>query len=436
MKFVSFFLLIGFFLIDVNASGDATLKNIKINDQPCECVEYVCEMEVFKDDVVITYELSSEEATVDRESGLSVTLTSNVTNIDVEVKNGENNNIYHFIITKHVKSDDYTLSKLLLNNEEITLMEDVFVYNAAVPFDEENVIIEAVPTDSKASVDKELSFLFPTSESSKSFDFKVTSESGTEKNYRIFVTRKERPDTTLKSLKLDQGKIEFNKDIFEYSIDVEYSVTDILIEALPNDSEASVKVVKEELSVGENIITITVNNQDVESIYTLIINREPNLDKSQANLESLKVTEYSKLNFDSNVLEYDLFFESIPSILTIEAKAINNESDIEIIDNNNLTIDSVVTVKVTLEQDEHEIVRVYRLNIKKIEEEKNNKMAIIVAIVLLVIAIIVLLILQIRDRKKNNRKNEISIKKEVKNTIKKEEVKKEIIDNEEEIEII
>ena len=117
MKFVSFFLLIGFFLIDVNASGDATLKNIKINDQPCECVEYVCEMEVFKDDVVITYELSSEEATVDRESGLSVTLTSNVTNIDVEVKNGENNNNYHFIITKHVKSDDYTLCKLLLNNE-------------------------------------------------------------------------------------------------------------------------------------------------------------------------------------------------------------------------------------------------------------------------------------------------------------------------------
>ena len=418
---------------NVYAADDATLKNIKINNQECECVEYKCEMEVDASQVTITYELSNSEATVSRESGISTPLSSDVTTISVTVEHGESRNIYDFVITKHVKSNDITLKYLALNEEEITLMPDVYVYNMAVPFDQEEIIIEATPTDSKAAVDKELAFLFPVEESSKSFDFTVTAENGDEKNYRIFVTRESKPDTTLKSLKLDQGSIKFDKDTLEYNITVEYNVTDVLIEALPNDSEANVKITKEDLVVGENIITIEVTNKNATSVYKINVNREPNLDKSQANLEKLIIKEYPKLNFEPNILEYDLKFEEIPSKLTIEAIAIKEEATIEIVGNENLTDDSVVTIDVTVKEEEFEITRTYKLVLNKITHEESNKLPIIITIIILVITMIILLILEIRERKNKNidkTLNKTSIKDDF---VKKETIKEEI---EEEIEII
>lgn len=442
MKKVSFLIFSLLCFINVYAEGEATLKNIKVNNTVCECIEYKCEMEVDSNMATITYELSDPLATVNRESGLSTSLTSEVTTINVEVTNGENHNIYEFVITKHVKSSDYSLSKLLLNEEEITLMKDVYVYNMAVPFDEENIIIEATPNDKKAAVDKELSFLFPIDESSKSFDFVVKAEDGTEKNYRIFVTRKAKPDTTLKSLKIDKGNINFDKDTLDYEIKVEYSVNDILIEAIPNDSKANVKITKESLEVGENTITIEVTNDNASSVYTLKVTREPNLDKSQANLSSLKISEYNNLDFDPNVLDYTLEFKEIPSVLIIDAKSISDTAKIEIIGNENLTNNSVVTIKVLLE--DIEIERVYTLKIEEIKIVKNDDLKIIVAIIILIITIIILLILEIRDR---NKKKKEKIKKDkikkVEKVIKEENIietktknTENIVEEIEEIEII
>lgn len=430
MKKLIVFIILNFLFINVLAVEDATLKNIKINDKECECSEYVCEMEVTESNVTITYELSDPNATVDRESGVSTPISSNVTNIKVNVTNGESHIAYEFIITKHVKSSDYTLKELYLNDEEINLMENVFVYNKAVDFDEENVSIKAVANDSKATVDSELVFLFPIDESSKALDFKVKAENGEEKNYRVIVTRKSKPDTTLKSLKIDRGVIDFNKDILEYDINVDYVVNDIIIEAIANDENAVVKITKEQLEVGDNVITILVTNENLSSAYTLNVNRSPNLDKSQANLESLEVVEYKNLDFDPNVLEYDLLFKDIPSSLTVNAKSVNEGTKIEILNNENLSNGDVVTIQVTLE--ESEIVRIYTLKISEKNEINDNKLAIVITLIILVITIIVLLILNIRDSKKRRSKNKSVSKKNVKKEEKKEKAK-EII---EEIEII
>ena len=435
MKKLIVFIFLNFLFINVWALDDATLKNIKINNKECVCSEYKCEMEVSESSVNITYELSDPNATTDRESGISTLISSDITTIKINVTNGESHNVYEFIITKHVKSSDYTLKELYLNEEAITLMEDVFVYNATVKYDEENIIIDAVPNDSKASVDKELVFLFPVDESSKSFDFKVKAEDGNEKNYRIFVTRKNRPDTSLKSLKLDNGNIKFDKEILEYNLEVDYVVNDILIEAIPSDEKATVKINKESLQVGDNVVTIEVTNDTAKDIYTLNINRSPNLDKSQANLASLSIAEYPKLDFDSNVLEYKLEFKTIPSSLTIEAVAIDESASIEIINNDDLINDSVVTIKVTL--NDLDITRIYTLTMKELVESNEDKTPIIIAIVSLVITIIVLLILSIRDSKKNKKNNKGSKNKKTKATLKSENNKIEIKEEKiEEIEII
>ena len=420
MKKLIIFILLNFLIINVKAADDATLKNIKINDKECTCVEYICQMEISESNVNITYELSDPNATTDRESGVSTPITSDVTNIKINVTNGESHVTYEFIINKHIKSSDYTLKELYLNEEKITLTEEVYVYNTAVKFDEENIIIEAIPNDDKASVDKELAFLFPVSESSKSFDFKVTAEDGTEKNYRIFVTRKERPDTALKSLKVDVGDINFYKDVLEYNLEVDYNINDLIIEAIPNNEKANVKITKETLQVGNNTISVDVTNEEVTTTYLIHVKRNPNLDTSQANLEKLVIKEYKNLDFDPNVLDYRLEFREIPSSLTITATPVLDNAVVDITNNNDLEEGSIVSIKVTLQSDEYEdteIIRVYNLEIVKLqEEEKENKLPIIIAIIVLVIVIIVLTILNVRDNKKN-KNNKKQVKKEVKKDV-------------------
>lgn len=438
MKKIIIFIFLTFLFINVWAVEDATLKNIKVNNKDCVCVEYKCEMEVSESSVSITYELSDPNATTDRESGISTLMSADVMTIKINVTNGESHNVYEFIITKHVKSSDFTLKELYLNEEAIPLMENVFVYNASVKFDEENIIIDAIPNDSKASVDKELVFLFPADESSKSFDFKVTAEDGSQKNYRIFVTRKNRPDTLLKSLKLDNGNINFAKEVLEYNLEVDYTINEILIEAIPNDDNATIKINKESLQVGDNVITIEVTNDNAKSIYTLNVKRSPNLDKSQANLASLSIKEYSKLNFDPNILEYELEFKDIPSSLTIEAYAISDDSVVEVIGNKNLENNSIVTIKVSLS--EPSILRMYTLTIKELKEIRENKLPIVITLIILIITIVILIILSVRDSKKNkktlkrkNKSRNQNSNSQVKKGKNKIDTQKEVI---EEIEII
>ena len=180
---------------------------------------------------------------------------------------------------------------------------------------------------------------------------------------------------------------------------------------------------------------IIVTNENAESIYTLLVTRAPNLDKSLANLNKLEVVEYPKLDFNPNVLDYTLKFNSIPNSLTINARAKSTDGKIDIIGNENLKNKDKVIVKVTLI--ETGIVREYTLNIVENKGMSSNKNIIVIAIILLVITIIVMSILDIKDKKKKRHEKLKKIKKlkkekeKVKSKSKPKDVKKE-----EEIEII
>lgn len=109
----------------------------------------------------------------------------------------------------------------------------------------------------------------------------------------------------ISSIKLSSGEIEFDKDINEYSIEVDNNVTDISFDISLEDSKASYTLEgNNDLEVGENIITITVKGYDGSSnIYTIIVNR---LELSNNSfLKSLEIKNY-KLNFDKKKFEYYL----------------------------------------------------------------------------------------------------------------------------------
>lgn len=425
--------------INVLAEGEATLKYIKINGKECTCSGYDCAIEVDSNSAIVTFELTDSKATTDRNSGFSVDLSSLVTNIKIVVNNTLNEekveNTYNITITKHEKSSDYTLKKLSVNKKDIDLLEDVYVYSYQAEYDEELVVISATPTDSKAKVLTEKEYEFPLDRSSLALDFDVKAENGDIKTYRIVVSRGVKPDTTLKTLKVDHGKIDFDKDKLEYAFSVDYSINELTIEAVANNDKANVKIEKDTLVVGENTIKIIVTNEKATSEYVLLVTREPNMDKSLANLSKLEISEYPKFNFEENVLDYTLKFHEIPKSLTIKAKSKDPESKIEIIDNEDLKDGSIIKIKNTL--NETGIVREYLLEIQESKSISDNKTFILISMIMIIIVIIVMVILEIKEHKimrhkKLTRIKELKIKKE-KN---KKEKKNKNTKKEEDIEII
>ena len=434
-------LLILFLLINLNvyAAGEATITNIKVNGKDCTCTGYDCSIEVDASKGTVTYELVDAEASVDRLSGFTVDLNSQVTLVKIIVSNDKGEakieNTYNISINLHEKNSDYSLKSLKVNGSDIELLEEVYVYSYDANYNDDKIKVEAETNDPNARIKIEDEYSFPLDNSSSIADFIVTAENGEERSYRIVLKRGARPDTTLKSLNIKSGNINFKSNIYEYHFTVEYSVNKLDIEYEPTNKKAKVEVKNDDLVVGENEIVITVSIDDVSTDYKLFVTREENMDKSIANLKKLVVTEYPKLDFEGNVLEYNLKFSEIPEKLNIKAEAIDSNATVEILHNENLVNDSKVIIKVSLK--DSTITREYSLRlIEEKNDASNDKKMIIISIVILIIVIIVMFILEIKDKKNLRRKKLMKIL-ELKR--KKEKVKKEInkkVEKEEDIEII
>ena len=427
MKKIILFIMLFILNITVFAEGEATIQNIRVNGREVSCIGYECKIEVDSKSALITFDKTDPNATVDRNSGFSVDLTSQVTSIKIIVSNtiGEekNENTYNISIALYEKSDDYTLSSLSVNEDKIDLLEDVYVYSYQSDYSDEKIVISATPNDKNAKVLTEKEYDFPLDRSSLAIDFDVKAENDETKTYRIVVNRGVKPDTFLKSLKIDKVKFDFKKETLNYALTVDYSVNELLIEAIPSSEKATVDIKKDTLVVGENEITITVTNDKATSEYKLLVTREPNMDKSLANLSSLEIEEYPKLSFEENVLEYDIKLKKIPESLTIKAKSKSSDGKVEIVGNEELVDGSKITIKNTLI--ETGITREYTLKIIENKSFSDNKSFILISIIILLIAIVVLAILEIKDRK-IKRKRKLTKILELKKKKKKKEEKEDI----------
>lgn len=419
------------FAFTVKAEGEATITNIKVNGTSCTCSGYDCAVDVIASTGTITYDLVDKDAKVDRLSGFKVDLLSEVTTLRLTVTNSTGDekieNIYNITINKQEKENDLSLKSLKVNGEEIKVAKDVVAYSYVCPYDTKSISIDAVPNDGTAKVVKQDKYDFPIEDSSISVDFSVKPTSGEKLDYRVVVTRDIKPDTTLKTLKINDKEISLDEKEFNYEITVEYSVNELDIEAIPNNKNAKVKVDSKTLVVGENEAKITVTSEKTKSEYTIKVIREDNIDKSVANLKELKVEEYKKLDFEENVIDYTLKFNSIPEKLTISAKPKDENCIVEIVGNENLTDGSKVIIKVRLEN----VIREYTLEVKESSSISDNKGFILACIIGLVITIIVLIILEIRSKKKEKKEYlkkifDLRKKMERKRKEEKEKIKKKL----------
>ena len=384
--------------VNVKAEGEATISNIKVNGTSCTCSGYDCVVDVVASNATITYDLVDKAAKVDRLSGFRVDLLSEVTTLRLTVTNSQGaekiENVYNLTINKQKKENDLSLKSLKVNGVDMKVAKDVLVYSYLSEYDTTVITLDVDLNDPSNTVIKEKSYEFPMEDSSMSVDFKVKPTSGDAIDYRVVVTRGVKPDTTLKTLKINDKDVSINDKEFTYDLTVEYNVNELKIDAVPNNKDAKVAIDNKSLVVGENVVKITVTSSKAKSEYILNITREDNIDKSVANLKKLEIDEYRKLNFDENVIDYTLNFSSIPDKLTIHAKAKDENGKVEISGNEALEDGSKVIVKVKLDN----IVREYTLLIKEGKSITDNKKAILFGIIGLSITIIVLVVLEIREK--------------------------------------
>ena len=435
-KIFKLIILTLFFInISVKAANETAITNVKVNDESINCENLKCNATVDSDTATIKFTLIDPEATssgfnsgetfdIPGESLVKkLTVSKKMEGLDTPLSSE-----YTFTITKHHESEDATLKRLVFNGKAIELKEDIFSYNVNVTYKQKDIKIEAEANNQFAKLVLPEETTFDLEESTKSFTIKVTSESGKDQEYIIFVTREQRPDTNIKSIKLSSGAISLEKGVYDYKVNVPYDVNTIDIDVTTNDENATVDIKKDEsLVVGENTVEITVKNKELEKKYTIVINRLDNSEDATVNLKELKIENYDDLDFAVSKTNYDLYFDEIPTSLRITATPVNESNDVKINGNYNLKEDSQVTIQVI--NMELGLSKEYVLNIHKNTISSTSKSLLFVIggidLFIGIVIAIILILLKKKKKKKINKRIDI-VKKNLEEKEKNKEKQKEI----------
>lgn len=168
------------------------------------------------------------------------------------------------------KSSDNTLESLVIANSKISpsFHKDTTTYNVVVPSDIKNLDIKYVTTDKNAKVsisgadnlkDNAVNVVTVT----------VTAEDGSVRKYTLNVTKSdEKTSNKLASLDIKEGKVDFDKDKYEYNIKVGSDIKKLTIDAIPESKDSKVEILgNDKLSKGNNVVLIKLTDKNGFSTY-------------------------------------------------------------------------------------------------------------------------------------------------------------------------
>ena len=309
------------------------------------------------------------------------------------------------------KSSVNTLSNITLSNGTLSpkFNSNTNVYNVEVENDVDVLTVGATLTDNKSSfVNSYGPRNVHLNEGENNVYLKVKSEAGSVRVYRLIITRKKannvEPEPTptpgptpeptpevskalLSSLKLSEGKIDFESNVFDYNVTVGYDVTNVVATVeLENDTDTVDIKGGESLEVGANEHTITVTSSDgsVSNVYTIyIIKKEADTDISGNSLLKSLVINGHAINFDPNVNEYNITIKKNETDVGIECVPDDSNASVTIEGNANLTTGSQIKIRVTAENGNYTD---YLINVTGYQK-KSNIIGTIFIVLLVILAI-------------------------------------------------
>ncbi len=262
-------------------NSDATLSSLVVANQKIDLKEGVFEYTVQVDNklksVEITATKNNDKAEFvqgygERTGNNSVPLNGEVTNVEVRVKaENETQKTYKITIKKsNYQSNDANLRSLTIKEVKFNFSSNKTAYDIEVSNDIEKINIEAIANDTKAKVNynKEVSL----KEGLNKITVSVIAEDGTEKDYRLNVTRKEKV-ALVEKIEIEGIDLEFKPEVYEY--DVETTLTTLNFTVSLTNKEATYEVLNNENLKNGSTVSLVIKNKDEEITYKFnIVNEE------------------------------------------------------------------------------------------------------------------------------------------------------------------
>ena len=334
------------------------------------------------DNVQISATKDDNKASVTGTGRFNLNYGTNTYRVNVIAENGSTRTYTININREDTRSSNNNLKSLTLSKGNLNFNKSTTTYNVDVDKDTTSVKIEASLEDVKASFENGFGpRTINLNPGNNTIYIKVRNEIGNVKTYTININREDgkSSDSTLKEIKLSEGKIDFKTDVLEYKINVEYDVNTFKIDALPTDVKSKVNITGDEkLKVGENTFTITVEaeNGKITTYIVKVTRKEEGYKLSTNNyIKSLTIKNHS-IDFDKKTYKYTI--KTKEKKLDISVTLDDRKSEYKISGNKNLKNGSKVLIKVIAEDGSN---RTYTLNIKK----SNNALIITLIIVITII---------------------------------------------------
>lgn len=324
-------------------------------------------------------------------------------------------------INVKIRSTDNTLSDLKVNDETIKdFSSTTYEYDISVPTNVETLTLTAVPNSKTATLkngsgNRTVNLDY----GSNVFVVTVISESGTERNYTINVTREDgrSTDTTLTSISVDGKEISnFKSTTYKYNLKKYQLTLETSITATTHDALAKYVVnAPKEIIEGDNVYTIVVTSEKGQTAtYTIVITNITTQINKKLNILSVKGYD---IDFDRNNNRYEIMYNknkfkdlhvyyttiaSSDEVTTTLNPDVNNDSEVL----SYLKPGDVITITITGIDGESVV---YTIAIVKDTRVSFYLIFEVIAIVIIIIIIIIVAIIR-NSKKKRSKVNSANYK--------------------------
>ena len=398
--------------LDVMPSEYSLLSNRLKNDKTLagfDSLSMGYKIEVNSSKISVFATLTSSDASyVEGFEPRTVDLDYGENKILIKIKNKEGKVRTYTIIATRTDNrvSNNLLTDLTVSKGKIEFDPYVTDYNIEVPKNTKKVSINGtLASDTSSFVEGNEPREIELTEDITTSVLEVISESGITRSYVLTFIKKGAEEETSTSAYLDTLTIEgtaldFNKEIYEYSVTVPYEYSSVNVYAFPESDNAFATVEGDRgLKVGANNLKITVKNGKQTKSYTVtVIRKEAGLEISNdVTLSSLTVKDYG-IDFSPEKLDYTIKIKREKS-LVITATPTSSRSEVYMYGNNSLTGFSTVRIKVVAENG---ATNIYSIDIQKDSYNKALEMtAVIIGSVIILGTGIIIVV-----RKKNKKMKE------------------------------
>ena len=211
--------------------------------------------------ITITSELADSKAKYKEDyRNKTIELNEGMNKVSITVIAEDNQeNTYNLNITRELSSNN-TLNKISVNNKEIKLVKDTFLYNYEVENEVTKADIDVVPSNPKASIEVEDTNL---EVGENEINIYVTAPNGDVVSYTLMITRKPKlsSNSLVKSITISGYSLNFKKDTMYYTLKIKDEDT-LDIKVTPEDEKSSIDIEGNKDLVDGSIIKITVKSED------------------------------------------------------------------------------------------------------------------------------------------------------------------------------